>query len=340
MENGMELTEKTFKERLKRLEECVNDQGEKLATLDKKWREKGVECAIIIPLIEIIMEFDFFNQVEFELSSTDFNNQRMDFVLDGKFIIEAKRLCEDIRSHIPQIDRYMKSDSVKFAILTNGIQFMVFIKVDHISEILYKLGARENIKDCKNYLRERGIDGNYIKVLDINYIDIEIDYFLSIFSSFSPHLYKETFDKISRYILAYYSIYGKKNLKLHTEIKIDKLLKKKIEESIPYISKGYYHNKEGFNVGDVLVFDEYEDEGVKIFVRINKDWGVDVMLERCDYNPIKASRKAAKYRKVIDVFKGWVAQNDISYVNPAEIIKEIKGNTKIMTADANRFVKA
>ena len=53
-------------------------------------RIAGVECTLLVPLLEIGLEFDAMEDINYEVSSSVKNNQRFDFLIKNCFLIEAK----------------------------------------------------------------------------------------------------------------------------------------------------------------------------------------------------------------------------------------------------------
>ncbi len=324
----MELTAKVLQDRLELIR--IKEKSGELSKLSNRWSEKGVECGIIMPIVEIILDFNIVDDVEFESSSKEYNKQRFDFVINGDLLIEAKKFDEKLSDHYKQISKYMKNSDVKYILLTNGIDFEFFVKRKHVEDIR-KAEINEKFT----------IYENLIKVISITYIK-DVGSFLKIMSLFSKEKYNETFFKLIGYVCAHIGTEGfKKNYKIGIEKDIDKLVKNNIEKCISIEAPGYYYDninngKSDLKVGDSLIFDDYNEGGITIIVKINEYGNVVVVLNECDYHPVRAVKK---YKKVIEVFRNWADGSNRTYSTPADIIKELTGHKKKNNSYNNLFVK-
>ena len=122
---------------------CFKNQVEQLADRvpqlrDQLKSEEGAKTALVLPLLQIL-GYDIFNpkQVMPELIADigTKKGERVDYALmssgQPKLIIECKKIEAKIQdSGISQLFRYFTSLRVKFAVLTNGIEYQFFSDIE------------------------------------------------------------------------------------------------------------------------------------------------------------------------------------------------------------------
>jgi len=95
-----------------------SELGNENSTLVNRLSEKGVECTILVPIFEYIFGFDIVKDVNFEYTSNK-RYERFDFLIDGKFIVEAKKLNEQFSVKLTkQLEKYIAHhDEVNYGLL-------------------------------------------------------------------------------------------------------------------------------------------------------------------------------------------------------------------------------
>ncbi len=302
----MELTAENFKERLR---EISSYDREKLNDLDKRLNEKGVEFSIIMPLLDVIMDFNPIMDIDFEMSSIKYTGQRMDYLLCGDFLIEVKRISADISQDYDQIAKYMKNEKIKYAILTNGLDYEFFIKAD---------------EEIKGALREKILNESVVNIMGFRIDDIiDIDDFAKIMKLFSKNKYEDTFSNIRDFVKAVCKIgkYGKQKRIGAEDKEIEKFVKSLIENKFVK-KKGMYYEKSEY-IGKKFVIDCYDSEGYKIAFEVDENGMLIVIAEKCDYH---AGKLDSEDKKRLDrLIETWKEGKQNIYTHYKDIIKEIKG---------------
>jgi len=305
----MELTQKSFKERIKELRHFASEDQEKFETLRDALHEKGVECAILIPLIETIMEFDTLNDVKYEQSSDREYHQRFDFLLDNRFLIEAKALGTNLDDHYSQIKKYIiGNDNINYGLLTNGVDFQIWIQKSYIEEII------------KNKLEHTK---NVVKVLEVSLTDSfgfdSVELIVDTLSLFKKSTYTISFESIAS-IAGYYASGSRGKPKiLHENKEIDRFLKDKIKELVS-IQKGIYYEdimNKRISPGDKL---QFKNDCVEITVEVTETG--TVILKKNSAN-VKDQIKALEdgWGKLISLITEKWSKDDTEFTDPIEIIK-------------------
>jgi len=319
----MELTKANLEKGLEAISKIYSDKQSCEALIDR-WNEKGVECSIVMPILEVIMGFDPVFDIKFEASSQEFNRQRMDFVLCGSFVVEAKSMSEELSKHYSQlVDKYMKNKGVDCAMITNGVFFDFFIRVDPdvADKIRSKIGGKDSIR-----------------VASITYIN-DVSDFIDIISIFSKDRYRDTISKINSYVKAILKFEGYgKNIKIGIDRKdLDKEFKKMIEDNVVGRRGMFWDSITAGDIapGDKFCLDCYDDEGYKIVFEVDKNGMLVIVPGECDYQPMKID--SDKLQHVQDLFLKWKAGTSLLYVHYKDIIKDIRGLTNRPRKDYNYF---
>ena len=206
--------ESSFKQRIGYLKDALSKENNEIAS---NLNEKGVECAILIPLLEHIWGFDALQDVKYEFTS-DKRFDRFDFLVDDKLIIEAKKLNASLNeSLINQIEKYIKyHDFINYGLLSNGTDYIFFLKKSFVREFL---GPEEKFR--VEY------DSEIFKTLAIN---IEDEKFFEIMSIFKKNTYQETFRQMAKYVLTL--INKTRTTKIVDDKELNLLLQERISQAI------------------------------------------------------------------------------------------------------------
>ena len=240
----------------KRLDKFSEDKKKDASFFETSLKEKGIECAILLPIIETIMSFDALEDIEYEPNSKESSGQRFDFLLDGKFLIEAKRMSYNFSKDSEaknQIENYILNNSnINYGILSNGYNYSFFLQVDYVKGFL-KSNEKLDIP----------IKNNILPVFSIN---IDNDYFFDIMRLFSnkecnknKKSYEYHFERIAQYILGQHKSGGINKIVasgVHNDI--NNFLKEIIQKNVG-VTKGDYLDlirEEKCDEGDIFTFEE------------------------------------------------------------------------------------
>lgn len=248
----MATMEQRYKERIEML---VKKEPEGL--LPGRLNEKGVECALLLPLLEEIMEFDPLLDIEYEFSSEQKNGQRFDFLLSGEFIVEAKSLNVDLGGKIDeQLILYIRTnDKVDFGFITNGWEYIFYLKKKYIERI-----------DNEGQDIPEALEPVY-KVLSISITD---QHFIEIMKLFAKDAYRNTFKSFAKYLHGAFDSRIGKRAKIHDDKELDAYIKRIIDSNIE-TNKGYYFSDivgKKITVGQKM---SYKCREFEIHIEIQKD---------------------------------------------------------------------
>jgi len=302
----MEAQEKRFKERIELL-----IQKEPEGLLPSRLNEKGVECALLLPLLEEIMEFDPLLDIEYEFSSEQKNGQRFDFLLDGDFVIEAKSLNVDISGKIDeQLVSYIKTnDKIDYGFISNGWEYSFYLKKKYI----------ERIDNEGNDIPE-AIEAVY-KVLNITIND---DKFIQIMKSFSKREYKATFKSIAKYVHGIFDTKIGKRAKIHEDKEIDAYIKRIIDSNIE-TDKGYYFNDIVSKKINVLQKMSYKCREFEILVEVQKDGRVKLPKDGIKILNMPKLMEERKYMEMLRLVVTEWSTKDTIFDSPYDIILQCLG---------------
>lgn len=320
----MELTQKSFSQRLTDLQNIVlNPEQKDFLRYKKQLHEKGVECALLIPMLEVVMDFDTFSDVAYEQASKQKNSQRFDFLLQNKFLVEAKELNANLDAHYKQIQRYIFDNTdINYGMLTNGIDFQIWVQKSYIEKISNTtLPHTDNVTKVFDFsIREEKEGPKFV---------------LDVLSIFRKEKFEETFRSIASVAGAYASSKRGKKTNLHDDIKIDKRLHNKIQEAIS-IKKGIYYEEirnNNMSPGETLIF---EDNCVKIAVEVTETG--TVILEKgganiLDFNKALESGWAPMTTRIAEEW----SKEPTEFQDPIEIIKLGKNIQKLHRKELYEF---
>lgn len=222
----MELTQKTFSDRLELLRHLATEKPEDLEARKASLHEKGVECAVIVPLLEVILDFDALSDVTYEQSSVSHHGQRFDFLIDGKLLVEAKDLGANLDEHFKQVTTYIqKNTDINYGILTNGIEFQIWVERSFIEAV----GNTQLPHTAK-----------VAKVFELSLQNDSVQFILDVFSLLAKGIYEQTFGTVAN-VAAYYASGSRgRPPVLHNDKTIDEELRNRIRDAV-VIQKGVFY---------------------------------------------------------------------------------------------------
>ena len=317
----MELTQKTFMERLERLQFVVREKPEELEQLRDSLHEKGVECAIIVPLLETVLDFNAVTDVSYEQSSPKHHRQRFDFLVDGHLLIEAKELGANLDDHYKQVSEYIfKNNAIDFGILTNGIEYQVWVQREFIERVTgTKLPHTDRVT----------------KVFELSLLTDPVQFLLDAFSLFAKSSYESSFKTIAA-VTGYYASGSRgRPPVLHTDKAVDEELRSRIREA-SVIQKGVYFDdvESGkLSAGDKLRF---RNECVEITVEVTATG--TVILKKDGANVIDmmvAIRKG--WSPIIPLIAEKWSKADTEFQDTLQIIKLGLNKQKLYGQDKYAF---
>jgi len=319
----MEITLQNLEKRLRNLRDSLNDD-DKIEKLRHSLKEKGVECAIILPIFEVVLDYDPFADIEFERKSDTQNKQTFDILIEGRFLIESKKLGENLDDHESQIRRYVEgNENINYGIITNGVDYQVWMQKSYIYDIF-----GEDLSDLLPE-KKKGV----IKLFEFglqNNSDNSIDSFLSIMTAFHKEKYNYFFEACAKFV-------GSVSSKTRGKRPI--LLSKKSEDSFVKneIKKNCLEERGFFDVRYSGRKVRYVDSGLEICGVILDNGFVEINYEECNINDFQSCIR--HFKNVLDVFKKWQEGRGNVYSDPIQIIKELRGLSLIKYQDSirNRF---
>lgn len=210
-------------------------ENEPSGNLNARLNEKGVECAILVPLLEHQLGYNPLLDIQYELSSDVRNGQRFDFVVDDKLVIEAKALGINLDSKVEQqiVDYIGHNKKLICGILSNGWEYSVYISKAYIER---KQNDDESI----------GLNfGAAVKAFSIQITD---DRFLEIMELFGKSDFDQNLSKIAKYVkLNILPVQGS-SVKICADKEADEYLKRLIDNATTQV-RGYYFDK--VRIGDL-----------------------------------------------------------------------------------------
>ena len=322
-----ELTRQVFEARLEELRRLkTSDQQkdqDKFLELKEKLSEKGVECTIITPLIEMVLEFDPVLDVRYEEPSEIKHGQRFDFLLDDRFLIEVKRLGANLVDAYDQIGKYLGTNpKLEYGILANGIDYEVFLRKDFIEQHMNG--------------KLKHIDKPVVKVLDLSLEDHKTQDLLTGLSVFKKDQYQERFKKLAT-IVARIVDGGSGALGyLHDDKEMDNLLKERIK-SLVQVKRGIYwedvdsgKRKEG----DKLCF---KNQCIEITVEITKR-GTVILKENGANVTNFLLAKEQGWGAIITLLEQYWSKQETEFEDPLDIVRQARGMQKLQKQHLYPFV--
>jgi len=288
--------------------ELQKEQTDLISTLS----EKGVECTVLVPIFETMLGFDIVKDINYEYTSNK-RYERFDFLIDGRFIVEAKRLNEQFSVKLEkQIEKYIAHhDEINYGLLSNGCDFAFFIQKSFIKGFL---PPERTFKI--SFPRE---------VFHVFTVSIFDDQFYDILNLFRKDCYHDTFSKMARFALSV--INQKRATKIVDDKELNSWLQGRIEKTmnvqhgalLDEIHNGY------LAAGDKLTFD---DGAVSIVVTVRNDGRV--MLEK-GAAVIKDLMQALDngFDPLLDLVRSEWRKNDVIFNNTDEIIKMATGKERL-----------
>ena len=305
----------TNEEKLRqRLDEIIDDVNSDDPKLEKRLKEKGIEYSVIMPIVEVLLGYDALHDIQYELNSTERNDERFDFLLDNCFLIEAKRLSTTLNDINKQIEDYiLHNKNINYGMLSNGYEFIFFIQKTFIKSFL-----------TGNQKLKVPIKKDVLPVFSIN---ISNENFFDIMKLFSKDSYKTIFERIAKYIISIYDkgkvhkITGDNDINTYIKELIDKTINIQPGDYLNDINNGIY------NSGDKLF---WEMENLSITVEIMHDGRVKLNK---GYAIIKNMNELLKteFAPTVDlVTKDWLNRDEI-FNNTSDLIKKAMGGRKRLT---------
>lgn len=311
--------ESSFMQRIENIKRKVDsDQGNEFI---EGLQEKGVECAILIPLFETILGFDAVEDIKYEYTSKE-KFDRFDFLIDDKFIIEAKKINTKLSNIYGQIQKYIYGHSkINYGILSNGLEYAFFIQKDFIKSLL---GPDEKL--------QIELASNVFHIFTLSVRD---EVFLDIIKLFSKDEYHQNFIALAKFALT--RINQTKATKISDDKRINLWLQDHISETMD-IKPGVYikdiqENK--LKVGDKLVF---ENDCVMIPVILEKDGRVKLIKGTAEVRNMKLTMNG-KFKNMIDLVMNDWKKEDLTVNDPLELIKVAIGQERLMRKEDYIFKK-
>lgn len=306
---------------LQRIDILKEDLDHETSYYIERLNEKGVECSILVPLFETLLGFDALKDIQYEYTSNK-RFERFDFLIDKRFIVEAKKMGTPIESKIKdQINKYIAHhDNINYGMLSNGSDYAFFIQKTFIEEFLK---AEDKLKI--NFEK---------KVFHVLTIDIYDDHFYEIIKLFSKDTYHETFSRIARYALTV--INKSKSTKICEDKELNSYIQEKIETEMDIKHGEFLKEIESktITVGQKI---QYKNSNVEITLEILKDGRLK--LSKGDakiFNMMDVM--GSEFKAMIDVIRDEWIQNDIVFSNTKEVIK-IATSKERVNMDKYKFVK-
>jgi hypothetical protein len=293
--------EASFKQRIGFLKEALEKEGNEIAT---NLNEKGVECSILIPLLEHILGFDALTDVKYEYTS-DKRFERFDFLVDNRLLIEAKKLNASLNDNIiSQIEKYIKNhDFIKYGILTNGSDYVFFVKKDFIKEFL---GAEEKFR--VEY------DNDVFRVLQIS---IDGEKFFEIMGEFHKNKYHETFRQIARFVL---TLINKTRItKIVDDKDLNTLLQTMITQCVDVQEGEFLKDIQSgkIKVGQTL---KYENDDLCIPVVVMNDGRVKLVKGSINVKNMN-NVDSSEFKPIIDLARNEWKTTDVIFNDTKDIIR-------------------
>lgn len=295
-----------------RIEYVKTELGDENSTLVSRLSEKGVECTILVPIFEHIFGFDIVKDVNFEYTSNK-RYERFDFLIDGKFIVEAKKMNEQFSVKLTkQLEKYIAHhDEINYGLLSNGCDFAFFIQKSFIKQFLppektFKISFNKEV----------------FHVFTVSIFDEE---FYDILELFKKGTYHESFGRLAKFALSV--INQKRATKIVDDKALNSWLQKRITETMDVkhgalleeIQNGYLTS------GDKLRFG---DDAIELTIEVQNDGRV---LLKKGGAVIKDMIKAMDtgFNPLIDLIRGEWRKNSTIFNSTDEIIKMATGKERI-----------
>jgi hypothetical protein len=229
----------------------------------------------------------------------------VDFLVDNRFIIEAKKLNASLNdSVISQIEKYIKfHDFIKYGLLTNGSDYVFFIKKDFIKEFL---GPEEKFRI--------EYDQEIFKTL---VVDIDDEHFYEIMAIFNKDMYHETFKYMAKYVLTL--INKTRNTKIVDDKDLNTLLQKMISDVIDAKEGIFLKDIQSgkYTIGQVL---KYENDDLCIPVTLLNDGRVKLCKNTINVKNMN-NVDNGEFKPIIDLARNDWKSSDFIFNDTKDIIR-------------------
>lgn len=299
-----------------RLERVSKDLDSESSTLPNRLNEKGVECAILVPLFEDVLGYDPVEDIEYESTSTQNHGQRFDFLLDSRLLVETKSLTTRLTDRaIAQISDYIGlNDQIAFGIATNGIEYALLMERSFIE---------------KKANQGEPIIGAVKNVYHIFTIDSSEEYFYEMIDLFNRSSYEQSMIAVAKYVLRQLVPSKGPYTAIFQNRELDQIIKDKIEEQMDF-TQGVFLQQ--IRSGELrpeqrLVF---SDEYITVTVVLEPDGSVYLPQGgiEVDANKILAD---GKYLPVLEKLGDWHTEKP-RFKDPRDILREASGKKRIPSA--------
>lgn len=304
--------ESSFRQRLKMI---VDDQYSDTPRIPTRLNEKGVECAVLVPLFENVLGYDPVDDIQYEHTSTQVHGQRFDFLLDGRLVVETKALNTPLTGGvIKQVSGYIaQNDDVNYGILSNGIEYVFLIQRTFIEKVA---NAGEPIV---------GATQNIYNVLTLS---AEDEHFFDLIPMISKTSYDEVFRALAKFAFRQLVPTRGPTTPIVSDRMLDKYLKELIEKKMDF-KQGYYLDKirsGEYAAGQQL---EYKDKYVRITVTLQSDGTVKLPKGgvEVDANAILAD---GEFKPLINHLTEW-HEVDQLFEDPKDIFRHATGKQRIQS---------
>ena len=299
-----------------RLERVRKDLESSDPELPNRLNEKGVECAILVPLFEDVLGYDPITDIEYESTSTQNHGQRFDFLLDHRLLVETKSLTTQLSDRaIAQISEYIGlNDEISFGIATNGVEYALLMERHFIE---------------KKANQGEPIVGAVKNVYHIFTIDSGEEKFYEIMDLFNRTSYEQSMVAVAKYVLRQLVPSKGPHAYIFRDRELDQRIKDKIEKQMDF-SQGVYLQQ--IRSGELKPSQElfFSDEYVKVTVILEADGSVTLPKGgiEVDANKILTDRK---YLPLLEKLTDWHSQEQ-RFKDPRDILREASGKKRIPSA--------
>ena len=317
----MELTQKTFVARLEQLQKLAKEAPEDFERLGSALHEKGVECAVIVPLLEVVLEFDALGNINYECESTSKHGQRFDFLLDGQFLVEAKALGTNLDEHYKQMTRYIQGNNeINYGLLTNGIDYQIWVQRTFIEHI-----AEAELRHTPPVAR----------LFELTLEDDSVSFVLDAMSIFKRSVYQDSFKTIAS-VAGYYASGGRgRPSNLHPDRAINEVLRERVRGAVT-VTKGVYYDDVAsgkLTAGDKL---RYRDDCVEITIEVTSTGTVTLKKGSANIVDMVKAISEGWTPMIAQIAEKW-AKADAEFQDPLEIIKAAQNKQRLFNKERYRF---
>ena len=320
----MELTQKAFNERLNILKKFLADPNEEqFDQLRCNMHEKGVECAIIMPLLEVVLDFDALEDIHYEEESKQKHGQRFDFLVKDKMLLEAKMLGANLDEHYKQLSKYIKgNENINYGLLSNGIEYQIWIQKSYMEKVTDK--KLNHIQDVA-------------KIFEMSLKEDSVDFFINVLPLFSKSKFEESFKRIAC-IAGYYITGGRGRTHiLHEDRKINNELCLRIKDAVEVKKGVFYEDVQNgkISAGDRL---KYCDDFVEIIVKVTETGTVLLKPGQANIHNVIGAVNSG-WEPMLKLIAGEWQKSENEFQDPIEIIKLAQNKQRLHNQDKYKFVR-